>query len=183
VTTTATGSHPVATPRISAGALFLDDQGRILLLRPTYKSYWDIPGGYVEPGESPRAACAREIYEELGIRVRVGRLLSVDWAPHPDEGDKVLFIFDAGWLTAEQLAQITFQDGEIAEYAFVEPERLEQFTIPRLIRRLRATIRALTDRQPAYLEDGAPQPQAPALVPGLRTCATDQSRDVGDTSG
>jgi len=95
----------------------------------------------------------------------------------------MLFIFDAGQLTAEQLAQITFQDGEIAEYAFVEPERLEQFTIPRLIRRLRATIRALTDRQPAYLEDGAPQPQAPALVPGLRTCATDQSRDVGDTSG
>lgn len=163
MTSTPAGSHPVATPLIAAGALFLDNQGRILLLRPTYKPYWDIPGGYAEPGESPRAACAREICEELGIQAQVGRLLSVDWAPHPDEGDKMLFVFDAGQLTAEQLAQITFQDGEIAEYAFVEPEHLDQFTIPRLTRRLRATIRALTDHQPAYLEDGIPQPQAPAL--------------------
>ena len=75
----------------------------------------------------------------------------------------MLFIFDAGQLTAVQLAEITFRDGEIAEYAFVEPEHLEQFTIPRLIRRLRSTILALTDHQPAYLEDGAAQPKAPAI--------------------
>ncbi|MBX6722278.1 MAG: NUDIX hydrolase, partial [Dactylosporangium sp.] len=39
---------------------------RVLLVRPTYKPYWDIPGGYVQPGESPLAACKREIRASLG---------------------------------------------------------------------------------------------------------------------
>lgn len=156
MTTPTTGSHSVATPLIAAGALFVDNQRRILLVRPTYKPYWDIPGGYAKRGESPRAACIREILEELGIRAQVGRLLSVDWAPHPDEGDKMLLIFDAGQLTTAQLSRISFPDGEIAEYAFVAPEHLDQFTVPRLARRLRATVRVLDDHQTAYLEDGEP---------------------------
>lgn len=57
----------MATPRVTAGALFSDEASRILLVRPTYKEHWDIPCGYVEPGESPLAACVREIGEELGL--------------------------------------------------------------------------------------------------------------------
>ncbi|WP_435863016.1 NUDIX domain-containing protein [Streptomyces massasporeus] len=34
---------------------------------PTYKDYWDIPGGYVETGESPLQAASREVREEIGI--------------------------------------------------------------------------------------------------------------------
>ena len=60
-------SASFATPRVAAGALFFDDQGRVLLVHPTYKDTWDIPGGYVERGESPAAACRRELKEELGI--------------------------------------------------------------------------------------------------------------------
>ena len=61
-------SESFATPRVAAGALFFDDQGRVLLVHPTYKDTWDIPGGYVERGESPAAACRRELKEELGHR-------------------------------------------------------------------------------------------------------------------
>jgi len=143
-----------STPRVAAGALFLDDGGRILLLRPSYKPHWDIPGGYSGVGESPRAACGREIYEELGLRVRIGQLLSVDWAPSPDEGDKILFIFDAHPLTDEQLRSIEFRDGEIAEYRFVSPADLDQFTIPRLSRRLHSTLAAHAHHRATYLEDG-----------------------------
>ncbi|MBO0851081.1 MAG: NUDIX hydrolase, partial [Pseudonocardia sp.] len=55
-----------ATPRVAAGALFVDG-GRVLLVRKTYGNRWDIPGGYVDRGESPRAACRREVREEIGI--------------------------------------------------------------------------------------------------------------------
>jgi 8-oxo-dGTP diphosphatase len=153
---TTTDQRRVATPVVSAAALFLDDQGRVMMLRPHYKPYWDLPGGYVEPGESPRDACRREVLEELGVDVKVGRLLSVDWAPHPDEGDKVLFIFDGGRLTPEELARIRFADGEITEYRFVGAGDLAELTVPRLIRRVRATLEALAqERTGAYLEDGA----------------------------
>ena len=102
-----------ATPRVAAGVLFRDDSGNILLVRPTYKPFWDLPGGYVEPGESPRAAAVREVTEELGLSVEVGQLLSVDWAPQDSEGDKLLFIFDGGVLIPGLFDEIRFTDGEI----------------------------------------------------------------------
>jgi 8-oxo-dGTP diphosphatase len=55
---------------VAAGMLFFDDAGRILLVQPTYKDYWDIPSGYVETGETPAQAAAREVREELGSRYR-----------------------------------------------------------------------------------------------------------------
>jgi 8-oxo-dGTP diphosphatase len=154
VTFSEDGSSQPAQPLVAAGVLFVDDTDRLMLVRPTYKPYWDIPGGYVEPGETPRRACARELVEELGIRVPIGELLSVDWAPHPDEGEKILFIFDGGRLAPEALAGVRFLDGEIAEYAFVPFAELDRFTIPRLARRLISTLVAIQTGRPAYLEHG-----------------------------
>lgn len=140
---------------MAAGALFVDEQDRVMLVRPTYKPYWDVPGGYVEQGESPLQACIREVAEELGLQVQITTLLTVDWAPHPDEGDKMLFLFDGGQLTADQLATINFRDGEIGEFAFVNDSRLDELTIPRLARRIRATMEARRQVRLAYLEQGS----------------------------
>lgn len=125
-----------------------------MLVRPTHKEHWDIPVGYVEEGESPLQACVREVAEELGLRVEITRLLTVDWAPRPDEGDKMLFVFDGGRLTADQLAAIVFEDGEIGEWTFVDDSQLDDLTIPRLVRRIRATPQARREAQTAYLEQG-----------------------------
>ncbi|MGW2080623.1 NUDIX domain-containing protein [Streptomyces sp. NPDC001939] len=57
----------MAHPRMAAGALFFDAEGRVLMVEPTYKDYWEIPGGYVETGESPLQAAVREVEEGLGI--------------------------------------------------------------------------------------------------------------------
>jgi 8-oxo-dGTP pyrophosphatase MutT (NUDIX family) len=81
---------------VAAGVLFFDDAGRILLVQPTYKNHWDIPGGYVETGETPAQAAAREVREELDLDVSVGSLLVADWAPHPDEGDNYCSSSTAG---------------------------------------------------------------------------------------
>ena len=48
----------------SAGALLFDRSGRLLILEPTYKSGWTIPGGAMEAdGESPWDGCRREVLE------------------------------------------------------------------------------------------------------------------------
>nr|WP_145488130.1 MULTISPECIES: NUDIX hydrolase [Streptomyces] len=146
----------MAHPRMAAGALFFDDADRVLLVEPSYKDYRDIPGGYVEQGESPRQACVREVHEELGIKPHIGRLLVVDWAPNPGEGDKVLYLFDGGSLGTEQRQQIALQADELRSYDFHDAEQLPELTIPRLARRITAGIQARTDGLTAYLEQGVP---------------------------
>ncbi|MFF2251516.1 NUDIX domain-containing protein [Streptomyces sp. NPDC058142] len=144
----------MAHPRMAAGVLFFDAEGRVLMVEPTYKDYWEIPGGYVETGESPLQAAVREVEEELGITPPVGSLLAVDWAPSTGEGDKVLYIFDGGQLTPESLAVVTLQADELKDLAFLSPDEVNGRTIPRLARRILAAVEARSKSTPIYLEHG-----------------------------
>src|SRR4051812_12725094 len=130
-------SESFATPRVAAGALFVDDRGRVLLVHPTYKDTWDIPGGYVERGESPAAACRRELKEELGIDRTPLRLLNVDWAPNDREGDKLLFLFDCGELGDDEL-RISLPSDELDHWEWVDLARLDEYVIDRISHRVRA---------------------------------------------
>jgi ADP-ribose pyrophosphatase YjhB (NUDIX family) len=49
----------------------------ILLMQRSDNAHWGLPGGYVEPGESVEQAAAREVLEETGYRIDVGRLVGV----------------------------------------------------------------------------------------------------------
>ncbi|ANZ39284.1 hypothetical protein BBK82_27720 [Lentzea guizhouensis] len=135
----------------AAGALFFDDQGRVLLVEPTYKPHWEIPGGVVEPGETPSEACRREVEEELGLARAPGRLLVVDWAPD-DAGNRVLFVFDGGLLTDPET--IRLQAAERKAYEFVPPDQAAHRLVPRLARRLTAALRAREAGDTRYLEHG-----------------------------
>ena len=145
---------PMATPRVAAGALFFDANGKMLLVRPSYKPYWDIPGGYVEPVESPKQACRREIREELGLDSFVTQLLVIDWAPNPGEGDKLLFVFDAGLLADADRNRIQLDPAELIEHRFFAEVEASELLIPRFSRRISAALTARRRGIPAYLENG-----------------------------
>lgn len=144
---------PMAKPRVAAGALFFDDQNRVLLVQPTYKDGWDIPGGYVEPGETPIEACEREAKEELGSNRKVGRLLVVDWAPSTQEGDKILFIFDGGDLDVDA-AGLALPVDELRAAAFHAPGTLHTLMPNRLALRLKEAVYARSTGHTTYLEHG-----------------------------
>jgi 8-oxo-dGTP pyrophosphatase MutT (NUDIX family) len=143
-----------ARPRVASGVLFFDEQDRVLMVVPTYKDYLDIPGGYIERGETPRQAAAREVKEELGITVTIGRLLVTDWAPSAKEGDKQLFVFDGGRLTTEQLEKIRLDPAEISSYEWHPVSTIHDATIPRLARRIAHAAAAHTEGATRYLENG-----------------------------
>src|SRR4051794_41118953 len=87
--------------RMAAGALFFDGRGRLLVVKPTYRSddWYSIPGGVVEEDESPKAGCAREVREELGLEVPIGALLAVDYRPQEGQvTENLQFVFAGGVL-------------------------------------------------------------------------------------
>ncbi len=92
--------------------------------------------------------------EELGITPPLGSLLAVDWAPHPDEGDKVLFVFDGGLLGREYVERVRPDPVEVSGYAFRSVAEFEELLIPRLARRVLAAVLARAAGETVYLEDG-----------------------------
>lgn len=103
------------------GAAVLRD-GRLLACRrttpPAAAGRWELPGGKVEPGETPAAALVREVAEELGVVVevtgwldgaepigtthelRVATCTVATWTPYPTEHDRLR------WLGPHQLADV-----------------------------------------------------------------------------
>lgn len=145
---------PMARPRVAAGMLFRDTDDRLLLVKPTYKEGWDIPGGYVEPDETPAQAAAREVSEELGLQRSVGRLLVVDWAPHPQEGDKLLFVFDGGVLSPGCASSLVLPENELEKAEFWPAQALPAQTPMRLVQRLCLASQALSNADTIYAENG-----------------------------
>ena len=64
-------------------AVIYDSEGRVLATQCAphkHNGGWEFPGGKIEPGEDARDAVVREIYEELSVQVKVGKLLhTVEW--------------------------------------------------------------------------------------------------------
>jgi ADP-ribose pyrophosphatase YjhB (NUDIX family) len=67
-------------PKPVAGAIPIDDEGRVILLRRGFEpgqGRWTFPGGFVDLGESVQDAAHRETEEELGIAIELGPLVGV----------------------------------------------------------------------------------------------------------
>jgi ADP-ribose pyrophosphatase YjhB (NUDIX family) len=124
-----------------------------LILKPTYKAGWTIPGGEIEAtGESPWEGCRRETFEECGLRIETGRLICVDFRPaRPGRPGGVRFLFDCGRFPEEQLDAIVLEATEIEAHRFVELREAGELLSGPVRRRVLA---AAGRRHCVYLEDG-----------------------------
>ena len=137
---------------MAGGALVSNSEGKILVLKTTYKDDWEIPGGGVEQDESPKQATKREVKEELGLDREIGELLVVDhWPAVEPKGDNLMFVFDGGVVDEQDLK---LNKEEFAEGKFVILEEAMKVLSDRLGLRVAMAKKAKQQQRTLCLEQG-----------------------------
>jgi 8-oxo-dGTP diphosphatase len=139
---------------VSAAALIGDGDDGVLLVKPNYRDRWQLPGGICEEGEPPHLACAREVSEELGIHLAVGRMVAVDWLAAdvvygPQARPVMHFVFDGGVLS--DLSGVVLQAEELDDWAFVSAAQMPEYLPARAVRRVAAAVQARRDGSASYV--------------------------------
>ena len=124
----------------SVSVLPVDQAGRLLLVRHAgHDDGWGVLGGAVEVGESPAEAAVREAREEIGVDIRLVRLLDVlggaDYQVNYPNGDRTAYV------TAVYQATIingspAVSDDELTDVAWFAPEQLSRLELSRFSRAL-----------------------------------------------
>lgn len=137
--------------RMGAGCVFLDSEGRLLIVKPIYREVWLLPGGVVEADESPRQACIREVKEEIGFLCQPERLLCVSYINSArNHGESLQFVFWGG-VIAEQ--DVELGDDELSAYQFLPPDEALPLMGEYAKRRISWCLKALKTDQMFYLEN------------------------------
>jgi 8-oxo-dGTP diphosphatase len=124
----ASAAQPSAVLLVVAVAL-IDTQGRILLARrPEGKKMaglWEFPGGKMDPGETPEAALARELHEELGITASPADFAPFVFASHAYDNFHLLMPV---FLCRRWRGKPVAREGQVL--AWVAPDRLVEYPMP-----------------------------------------------------
>lgn len=136
-----------------AGAcmLFRDEKGKILMLNSSYRDGWVFPGGLLERFESPKLGCERESKEETGLTKEAKRLLVVDHTTLPNGEAYMVFTFDGGVLTQDEIETITL-DEENTEYAFMDVDTAVTEATCKYKDRIKYGLKALETKTTYYFE-------------------------------
>jgi len=101
-------------------------EGRVLITQrradQALPLQWEFPGGKVEPGEAPVAALVRELREEIGVEVAVGRIWDVLFHAYP-EFDLVMLVYACRIASGEPRAV------EVADLRWQRPDELPAWDI------------------------------------------------------
>lgn len=140
------------TKRAIAQGLIRNSSNEILLCELTYKQEWDLPGGVVDPHESPAHAVIREVREELDVEMSPQSLVAVNWLPRWRAwDDAILFVFDLG-IDDDVIARARLEPREIQALHWCTPDQVERRAAPYVTRMLKRLARQTEGT--AYLEDG-----------------------------
>lgn len=143
---------------VGAGVLFFDAADRLLIVKPSYKDGWSIPGGVIDPDESPLAGAIRETKEEIDLDVKDISLVCVDYVfKEGEKPESLQFLFYGGILQEDIIQKITIDGEELLEFRFAEiPEALILLR-EGLRKRLPYCLDAIKNKVAVYLETDALQ--------------------------
>jgi 8-oxo-dGTP pyrophosphatase MutT (NUDIX family)/DNA-binding XRE family transcriptional regulator len=123
---------PARPPGLAAFVVLRDAAGRVLIAEREDGKGWNLPGGGVQPGESPWEAALRETREEVGVEAALTRLAGLYWVP---SGRAVVFLFE-GRVAAGKARPFA----EPKSVAWSDPAALPSSMLPRHAERVRDVV-------------------------------------------
>ncbi|GHE98068.1 hypothetical protein GCM10018785_72940 [Streptomyces longispororuber] len=154
--------------RIGAVGIIRDYEGRVLLVDPSYKHGWILPGGGAHQGECPHAAVTREVREEVGLELYPRRLLVVDYVPENPKDDVregFNFVFEMGIVGHDAPKLVNSQ--ELSGIQWATSDDLPRLTLDDQHRRIREALRVIEGTSSIHY-----------LVHGARVCVNDSRRPI-----
>ena len=142
--------------RIAVAALFLNEQGQILILKNSYRKYWTLPGGVVDQDESLSLALIREVKEEINLDIIKFELAALDYCgpklvKEILNTESVQILFDCGIINQATELLIKIDNEEIVEYKFCSLEDALEILGKPIKRRLMSYFEK---KEMVYLENG-----------------------------
>lgn len=111
----------MAFPLVTVGALVLDPDGRVLVVR-THKwgGRWGVPGGKIEEGETQEQALVRELAEETGLQVRDVRFLAAQDSVFSPEFHRPIHMVLLNYRCRSESSDVRLND-EAEEFRWLPP--------------------------------------------------------------
>ncbi len=102
----------------------IEKEGKVLISKDNTSDKWDLPGGRMQEGESPQEGLAREVLEEIGVYVEIGRpfYTEVGVPTRPGGHQRFFIVYMATLRDAEQ--PFSLAPNEIEEVRWVSKEEL-----------------------------------------------------------
>lgn len=117
--------NPQRTRKLVVAGLVIEAERILITQRMASQAMplkWEFPGGKIESGESPEDALRRELQEEIGVSVRVGRIWEVLYHPYP-EFDLLMLVYVCFIQSGSPSCC------EVADLAWIRPKELRNYDI------------------------------------------------------
>lgn len=125
-------------PIVAVGAAVSRD-GRVLVIqrgREPSRGVWTVPGGAVHLGEGMREAAAREVREECGIEIEVGRVVGILDNVVRDEDSAIRFHYAIVDFCAQYVSGELHISDELMDAAWITPDQFDAYRVPTKARRV-----------------------------------------------
>ena len=116
----------------AVAALIRDARNQLLFVRKSEDGVWGLPAGAIEPGESPKEAIKREVFEETGYKVSPTRIAGIFGGAalrytYPN-GHKVEYLVTL--IECEVIEQVAASDNEISEMKYFAEDDMPKIVLP-----------------------------------------------------
>lgn len=138
---------------IGAVVLIFNQNHQLLIVKPSYKDGWSVPGGGVNIDETPMIAALRETKEEVNLDLENITLVCVEYTTKKGIKPETLqFIFYGGELEESEISKIMLNKNEHSDFRFVDISEAISLFSERLQYAMPFCVEAIKNKNMAYIE-------------------------------